>query len=932
MATRSRTTSRWRATTGDAVLVARRRSVQDAGLLTLAAVVLAVTVLIALAVPSVVLQMADEGVRRSVLDAGPSADVVAVLGGAPGGRSIGMDGRPVRVENASVLVSNAARDMRISLPPELQAVTGPPVTAVQSPPLTARIDDEDVLATRLLHVATTTGREDPVVRWVDGVEPSASVEPTVGTAEPYLVQVGISAAAADRLGLTVGQRLELTGPTRRSPLAVVSGLYEPLDPESPVWSTYPDLLDQVPAPAAAAAVGRVAMLLSDESLPDMMLAIEADRSVSTSTRFPAEPTDLLATDIAAIERATAQLIVVPLPLTGSDGRTPAVQTTLDAVMRTADERLTAATAQTSVLLVGLAVAGALALVLAARLLVVRRETFLLAERARGASIASVALRALVETVPLAAAATVVGALGAWLIVPGGRGTWVVAAVIVVVAALAPAVAASVVVAGAWTGRRLPANRADRERVLGRRRVRRLTAELTLVAVAAAALVSVRSRGLLQTATGSVDLLLAATPVLLAAAATVLVARILPPTLRALSRRSSRGRGIVPIVATARASRTAGTRVPLLTLTISVALVVFCGTTAVTVQRGQDVAADIVVGADVRLQGVLDDADIDALREMPDVTAVAGATTLGERTFGRDSGVKARLVLVDAAELAQILEAHDRPVDPGLATLATAATGGGTPVLITPSLQRTATLVRPEVMGSDEFVDLQVVGTAEHPPVLPSTSSTATVPDGYVVVDRETFAAASGADTAPSTVWVDGPGAAAAVRDAGLADAPGVTVVTRVDWLDTWRTSPLNAGLMVLLVATGVLLAGYAALALVLTVVATSRERGRTLSALRTLGLDARTARAMTFGELAPLALAAVLAGTVIGIGVPWLLTGALGLDLLTGDPGATALQVTWIPVVGAAAVVLVALLAAVAVESAVRKKDRLGEVLRVGER
>ena len=118
----------------------------------------------------------------------------------------------------------------------------------------------------------------------------------------------------------------------------------------------------------------------------------------------------------------------------------------------------------------------------------------------------------------------------------------------------------------------------------------------------------------------------------------------------------------------------------------------------------------------------------------------------------------------------------------------------------------------------------------------------------------------------------------------------------------------------------------------LTVVATSRERGRTLSALRTLGLDARTARAMTFGELAPLAIAAVLAGTAIGIAVPWVLTGALGLDLLTGDPAATSLQVTWVPIVGATVVVLGALAVAVGVESAVRRRDRLGEVLRVGER
>ena len=147
-----------------------------------------------------------------------------------------------------------------------------------------------------------------------------------------------------------------------------------------------------------------------------------------------------------------------------------------------------------------------------------------------------------------------------------------------------------------------------------------------------------------------------------------------------------------------------------------------------------------------------------------------------------------------------------------------------------------------------------------------------------------------------------------MRDAGLAETAGrhghrARRLARAPG----RRRPLNAGLLALLVATGLILAGYAALGLVLTVVATSRERGRTLSALRTLGLDARTARAMTFGELAPLALAAVLAGTAIGIAVPWLLTGALGLDLLTGDPAATSLQVTWVPIVAATVVVLASL-------------------------
>ena len=927
-----RTVTGLRATTGDAVLVARRRSRQDAGLLTLAAVVLAVTVLIALAVPRVVLRMADEGARQSVIDAGHAADVVAVLAGGPGVPETDVQGRPIRPDDAAVVAANAARDMRTVLPSAVLAATGTPVTAVQSPAVRARVlegaADGTVLASRLVHVADATSTE-PVAQWVRGAEPRRSPDPADGTDAPVLVEVGVSASAADRLGLEVGQHLELDGTTRVPTHAVISGVYEPVDAGSPVWSSYPDLLDQVPTSASAIAAGRVALLLSDESLPDLILQMESPRALTTSYRYPADPTDLLATDLRTLRSTVTRLEVAPGPLTGSDGRIPTVDTELDTVLRTAEERLAAATAQTSVLLVGLAVAGALVLVLAARLLVVRRHVFLVAERARGASVASVALRSLVETVPLVLVATAVGALGAWLIQPDGRGPWSVAAVIVLVAILAPAIAAATVVASAWTGRRLPANRVDRDRVLGRRRARRLTGELALVAVAVAALVSVRSRGLVQTATGNVDLLLAATPVLLAAAATVLVARLLPPLLRALSRRTSRRRGLVGIVATARASLTSGTRVPLLTLTIAVALVVFCGTTAVTVQRGQHTAADIVVGAEVRVDGKLDERDLEALRQQPGVTAAAGATSLLDRTFGRESGKKTLLVLVDAAELAPMLEARERPVDERLSSL---GTGEGVPVLITESLENTAELVAPSVMGIDEFVDLRVVGTTEHPPAVPAAATSAREPDGITVADRGAFRRASGSAVAPTTIWVDGPGAVTAVRAVGLTETPGVGVTIRSEWLQTWQDSPINAGLLTLLIGTGLLLAGYAALALVLTVVATSRERGRTLSALRTLGLDARTARAITFGELAPLAIAAVVAGTGIGLAVPWMLTGALGLGLLTGDPAATALQVTWVPVVGAAAVVLVALAAAVLVESAVRRRDRLGEVLRVGER
>ncbi|MBO9553322.1 FtsX-like permease family protein [Cellulomonas sp.] len=916
-----------RATGGAAFLVARRRARQDAGLLALAAALLAVTVLFSLAVPRLTSNAADDGVREAVALAGPAADLTAELG--PVARSA--DGRQ---DDAAQLEANAASDMRLRLPAPLRARTEAPVTSVATR-LTVTEIGAGRYGARLVHVGTTGGAgEADLVTWLSGAAPDAPPAGVTG-----VLEVGVSEPVATRTGLAVGDRFEVAGATSGGVQAVVTGVFAPVDPGAPVWDGQDDVLGPLPVTPSSPLDARVGFLVTDESLPDLLLGVSV-RRLTTTYRFPVVADRFDAPSTHAVETALARLSAAPGMLTGSDGRTPTFRSTLEPVLHAVDGRLAASRAQVSLLLVGLATAGGLALVLAARLLVLRREPLLLAERARGASVASVAVRALAESVPLTAVAAAVGVSAAQALVPQGRGSWAVATLVVLAAALAPAVWSALLVSRAWTGKRLPANRADRERLLGRRRARRVVVELALVAVAAAALVSVRGRGLTQARTGDVDPLLAATPVLLAAAATVVAVRLLPPLLRGMSRAAAHRRGLVPVVATARAARTAGTAVPLLTLTVSLALVVFCATTAVTVRGGQSLAADVTVGAQVRLDGPLTPADVHALRAAPGVTAVAGAVELGRRTLGEDAALSVRLVAVDAADLARARAAHGLPVPDGLATL---GEGDVVRVLATPRAAAVASMVTAQVRVVDQTVPIDVVGTIDQFPTVPGAlrptddGTPAAEPvdpdeDLTVLADWSRLAATSSEPLSVQTIWVDGPGAAAAVHAAGYDVTTGVTVTELDRWLTEWRSSPFNAGLLALLVATGLALAGYAVVALVLTVVGTARERARTVSALRTQGLDARTARALTFGELAPLAVAAVVAGSVIGVGVPWLLTGALGLDALAGAPGAARLRVDWLPVAGAALVVLVALVVAVLVESAVRRRDRLGEVLRVGER
>ena len=952
-----------RAATGDALLVSRRRAGADVGLLVLSAALLAVTVALALLAPRLLLRSADHAVRQSVAAAGHDADVVVEPA-----TTLQRGSATKRDPNVASQLREDANIIQEGLPPTLSQVLHDPVSSIRTQTANASGTDasgnDHTLLTRLVYV--TDSSSTPLVRWVAGKAPAAvpiPPDPSPSTTDasgdapeaPRIIQVGLEQGVAKKLGIAPGTELAVRLASRGEAHVVVSGLYTAIDPSSPVWTDYPDLLAASAPPAGVTADAAVGMILSDESVADAEFWLFS-QDFTSDYRFVVKPDAIDAESTHSLEGAIRRVYAAPDTLTQSLSSPPKVQTTLDTVLAAHDRRQAAANAQNSVLEVGLAGVGALALVLAARLLIGRRRTFLLGERARGASTLSVALRAAVESVPMAVVGGGLGALAAWLVLPDARGAWTVAAAVVVVAALAPPVTAAALVHGAWSGKRLPANRADRQRVLGRRRARRVTIELTLVLVAVAALVSVQRRGLLENVTTHVDLLLAATPLLLAVASTIVLLHLMPPVLRGISRRAQSRRGLVPVVATARASGASGTAVPLLTLTVAIALLVFCGTTVQTVGAGQLAAGDAVVGADVRVDGAVAERDLTKLRAARGVTAVAAASVAHARSLGGDSGLLADIDAVDVDQFAKILRAHGQPVDADLTGL-THVSGSTILALASRSLGDAITSAHftPKLLTNTGTVNLSIAGVLgdsgpEFDPIYRPAGEFSQAVDGRVLVDRTTYDTAQGIADADNkwanggtdsekpvpleitTVWVDGPGASAAVHTAGLDHRSGLTVTTNRGWVSATQRSPLNRALVMLLVGTGLALALFAAMALVLTVVATSGERGRTISALRTLGLDGRTARAMTFGELAPLAVAAMIAGTVIGVGVPWLLTRSLGLTVATGGPRDVTIAVSWVPFAVAVAAVVVSLVVAVRVESAVRRRDRLGEVLRVGER
>ncbi|MBO0922262.1 ABC transporter permease [Cellulomonas sp. zg-ZUI222] len=921
------TATRLRATTGDAVLVTRRRARQDAGLVIGTAVLLTATLLALLAVPRLLARTADDALREAVTHAGAEADVVAPVAVAEFVYPPPEDPFAFPVE-AAVMLDETFEDLR-------------PATAVStSPPFVALLDAQRFPA-RLLTIETPSDPAPPV-RWTAGREPATLVpDPETVSPDdvlpaatqtdlgPRAIEVGLSVASADELGVDPTDGPVTVSLVKRGETveARVTGLYEAVDPADVRWSTVPELL-AVPADERDP-VG----LYVPPTVRWDMVAVVGGTQLGGSAVAPVD-TDALTVDDAHRLRRSIQTVAA---------REAIVTSGLPQVVDAFDAHLAAVLAQATLVVTGVGTTAACCLVLAAGLLVERRRTHLAADRARGASLASVATRSLLESLPTALLAALVagGAVAWWL--PGTAGpTWTATAV-ALVAVVAPAVLAVRAARGAWTGRRTPADRRERARLAGLRRARRLVVEVGVTVVAVAAVLALRGRGIVPQASTQADPLLAAAPVLLAAAAALLVARAAPAAVQAAAGWAMRSRGLAAPLAVSRAHRAATALLPLLTVTVAVALVVLSGVLVQSVRDGQRAAADQLVAADVRIDGVMDSdaarAAIARLGTADGVTAVATGAQIGGRAFGPGSDPRATVVVVDTAALAEVRAARGLPVDAGLATLGEASDGR------LPALADAALLDRVDVTGGTELqvisgrVDVDVRGATTvladngPPPVdARAAHATRTGDDGVVVIDSAALATVSDRLPATTRVWVAGPGAEQAVADLGFAQLPGVTVTTADGWWRDWSRAPLPSALMTLLVVAVAALSGLAVVALALVVVATSGERGRTLSTLRTLGLDARTARWATLGELAPLVLGGFVGGTVIGLALPPLIARTLGLSWVTGSPGDVPVSLVAWPVLLAAVALGAALAVAVAVEQAVRRRERLGEVLRVGAR
>ena len=390
--------------------------------------------------------------------------------------------------------------------------------------------------------------------------PSAANRPRFRPFFPTL-QVLVTRRTAATFGLRVGSKVRIPGPLvaltgKVSPITLqVSGIVDPINPASAFWTAdtavaTPNLQQTAFSATWIGGVitgpGEAAAMEGDFGLADLGIQWMFPLAVDSLQGQQAQP---LSNALTALTAQAPQLSGDVAPISP----TLTASTYLLAPLGTFLAAAQAVDSLLWLLYVSLIVAGLAVLLLAARMVALRRSAELAVLRARGASLRQLAVETGRDAALVCVPAAVIAACLAILAVPGAdsaqgagsAGAWWPPATATIVAVFGPALFA------AWR-HRLPRRRAPRQR---RPRARvRLVAEVTLVAAAVAGIVVFRQQAA-QPGAG-VNLYTSAAPVLVAIPAVIVVLRLYPLVLRGLLRASARSSRAPAFLGLARAARTA----------------------------------------------------------------------------------------------------------------------------------------------------------------------------------------------------------------------------------------------------------------------------------------------------------------------------------------------------------------------------------------
>ena len=729
-------------------------------------------------------------------------------------------------------------------------------------------------ATQALTMAFSPGYESEI-RVVEGVAPGPAVVADDGSLR---VEVVLSRETAQELEWQVGDERHL-GSDPVPYVVVLSGVFEPADASSPFWQHSPSVLQP-----SISDDGNRAREVTGTAFAHPASAATA--AVLTSVGIRPATVVWYPTDVDGIDADNAEQTVAALNKLTSVSHTIAssaegvgiLSLKFDADI-TGEIELALAQQSSTAGVIAMLIAGpigvaAAVLALGCRLILEGRRSAMRLMSARGASVGQ--LRRLLGTegaitglVPAIVGASAVVVAAALLFGAAPSAAGLVPALLV---GVAPVVI--LVILAPSAGER--PMRAD----LSRRGSRlRLVVEGVLVGITAVALALLFVRGY----TAGVDLLLAATPLLLSLVACLVTLRLYPLPLTAVLSRARAGAGADAFLGSARALREPSIGLtPVLALVVGVSVAVSSGILLSALQTGVADASRAQIGADVRVTGGSFTRDqLDRVDAVDGVAGVAGISGAEPATLDIDGVKRATSVfVVDAAELAAVQGDGPGMLPPDLVADAGASlgSGAGAPVPVVVSGATADAIGAADDLRVDG-ADVIVVGVTRGP--VPTG-----VRENWVVLDSAYAESTLGRDPTDRTVLValdEGAAPGDVADDLRTILGSAVRIDTSDEIADAIESGPAVQGVRwALLLATAVT-ALLSALALAMTLTLAAAPRARVLALLRTLGAPPRSATSLALWEIGPPALAAVVAGTVFGALVPLVVLAAVDLRPFTGS-------------------------------------------------
>ncbi|WP_407840600.1 hypothetical protein ACE1OC_36530 [Streptomyces sp. DSM 116496] len=766
------------------------------------------------------------------------------------------------------------------------------------------------------------------VRLVEGHWPGAPA-PAPGSPIPIV----LSQSAAKTIGIRVGMVLEsTTGRALTTMKAEVVGLYVANDDAEDYWTDFTCLLRaclNMTTTQPPQAFWRTEALVGAEALDP--LPEWGDGDSKDFWRIPVDTGALRADLLPATAKAVASYLSGPTAtrLTQETRRSDLRFTSrLPEQFTLAEARRQAAAPLAAMGPAGVAGVAFVVFCLAAGLTGDRREAELRLLLARGGSRAGIVRRLLAENAVTVLPAAALAAVLAVVLLPTPRsaGTVLAASAATLLALLAVPVRAFVLL----SPKRPPGPR------------RRLVAELLALAATAAAVFEVRSRGVAPAGAG-VDPLLIAAPLLLALCGGLLLARLQPALVGALARAAGRGPGLIGFLGLARAARGTGGRarpsvLPLIAMLLAITTGGFGATVLTAVADARFAAARAAVGGDAQLAApggaALPESLTTAVDALPGVrSSVKVWSDDNVFLYGTKTGsTQISVIVADPVEYAKLSAATGRGrFDPALLATGAAGTSGSTvPALISRDLADDDTSGFRLRLENGGELKLTTVGVIDGTPARPGARSTT------VVLPASQVMAAIPQMGLPNSWFalgkIDQHRLEQAVRTADpTAGEERYRVRTSSAATAELGSDPLQRSAERLFWASLAGAAGFALLAVLLTLVRAAPDRAALLARLRTMGLRPRQGILLILVESVPLALAAALGGALLAAGTVALLGPALDLSTLVGTRVPTGLQVLVTPVLIQALGLAVLVAGAVLAEAAISGRRQITTELRAGD-